>query len=759
MSDFRAKRQHWRSNAIHALTLTAIAVVLSLTPAAHELNRRISDSYFRLQPRGSESPVVVVSIDDASLQKFGRWPWPRDVLAKLVEAIAKQNPKVIGIDILLSEPQSPAQDESLRSALRSSAPVVLVDKVTIFPDGPRWVEPTPEFANTVAAVGHAQAVLDDDGICRSFPPEELSLAGPRYAFALEVASRVSRGKVDTFLSAYDMRIAKDAGHVVVAKPLLLPIAFRKESIPTVSAATLLDEGGTQSLHNKVVLVGFGAVEIGDRITTPVSHNLPTPGVEIHAHIVDSILMDRALRTMSLPIALLILFSISYAASVLFRFWRGWETVLVVLAAGGAVYSLGFIAFHYVSVIVPVGTWTIAIGLAPLMIYGVELANIEANVTAQMRQLQNWLAYRKGAESAPEEDIPWKIRVLTELQQEMGLRFELYRALLEATRDLVAVFDAEGKLLFANHAFNRSWNATFQPQTLAEVREQITESKEAPIINAGAISEGEATLESKLYSVRLAPLPTTSLTPNGGTLLNMTSLHLRVERDRAREEALGFVTHELRTPLLAIQGFAELMTRMPGAKASAQAPETILRESRRLLALINSYLDVLRTDAGARPLRLANISVRRMILEVLELLMPLAQASGIGLKTVCGDHIFVAADEPLLSGAVLNLVSNAIKYSPRDTEVCVSAENLEGKLRISVHNDGDPISDTESVFNAFVRGSKDEDRQSGWGLGLSLVKRIVEKHDGSITVSSNAMTGTTFTLTIPGASAAMEVSTP
>jgi len=202
----------------------------------------------------------------------------------------------------------------------------------------------------------------------------------------------------------------------------------------------------------------------------------------------------------------------------------------------------------------------------------------------------------------------------------------------------------------------------------------------------------------------------------------------------------------------------MMTRMPNAAASSGAPETILRESRRLLALINSYLDVLRTDAGARPLRMASVGVQKAILQVFELLAPLANASSIRLTLACDPAISVHADEPLLTGAILNLVSNAIKYGNRNSEVHVSVEIADADLQISIHNSGEPIAKEALVFEPFVRGAR-EQQQPGWGLGLPLVKRIIEKHAGVVSVESKSDSGTTFTIRMPGATVSVGVSSP
>ncbi len=757
MRDAPGSRPRWVADFALTCALAAMIAGLSFFPAIKELNRRLTDGYYRLQKTRQASDVIVVAIDDASLQRYGRWPWSRTILARLVRTVSSSNPQVIGIDILLSEPQSQDSDSDLRDAIQQSGRVILVDKIGSFPDGPRWMEPLPQFAHAAWAIGHAQAVLDADGICRSFPPEELSLAGPRYAFAVEVARHIDRKRADSFLSGYALHYAEPEESVVRASPMLIPIPFRDNGIASVSAAQLLAGKGQEQLRGKIVLIGFGPVEIGDRITTPISRVLPTPGVEVHAQIVDGILAGRSLRTLPNRYSLLLLIMVSIAGIQAFRRWRGWKTIPGMVVFGATLYIGGAAAFHSAGCILPIGNLQLVAILAPLLIYGVDFAAVERSITAQMHLLQDWLAYRDASPRATPTDISWRLKVLRDLQAELGLRFELYRELLEATRDLVAVFDADGVLLFSNASFNDAWAPTL-PSSLQQVHARLVESSDTPLKDSGITREGEARLNGALYSIRMVPLPATSVTPKGGTLLSMTSLHLRVALDRARSESLGFVTHELRTPLVAIQGFAELMTRYPESKANASAPETILRESRRLLALINSYLDVLRTDAGARPLRADTINVSRMIQQVFALLAPIADASSVRLVLHCDHRLTLQADEPLLTGAVLNLVSNAIKYGKSESEVFVVAELRDAELSLTVHNIGEPIAEEEleSVFGTFLRGKKDEEKP-GWGLGLSFVKRIAEKHNGRVSVQSSADRGTTFTLEIPGARAAIGAS--
>jgi signal transduction histidine kinase len=270
-----------------------------------------------------------------------------------------------------------------------------------------------------------------------------------------------------------------------------------------------------------------------------------------------------------------------------------------------------------------------------------------------------------------------------------------------------------------------------------------------VVQNGAIEEGEVSLDKELYSARIAPMPSTRLTPAGGTIVTLTSLRTRVERDRARAEALGFITHELRTPLASVQGFAELMMSYPNSPACANAPETIFRESKRLLALISSYLDVLRLDAGAKSVSMQVIELEGVIRQVFDILRPLANAAGMRLVFEAEEPLSVMGDAPLVNGAVLNLVSNAIKYGQPGTDIKIRCFRDNDEVIISVHNVGKPIAEEEisRLFDPYYRASNVRESKTGWGLGLAFVKRIAEKHGGSVEARSEP-SGIVFEIHLP-----------
>jgi CHASE2 domain-containing sensor protein/two-component sensor histidine kinase len=735
-----------------ALLLLVFVAVLSIIPVVRDSELRLTDTFFRLAPPPAQrSSVVLVLIDDESLRQYGRWPWSRELLARLVSNIADSGAGAIGLDVLLSEPQSPAADAALQTALHASGRAVLVGKIGAFPDGPHWVEPLPPFAQAAIAVGHAHAVLDDDGICRRFPPLELTVGGPRWAFAVEVARRTDQPRANAFLDRFGIPRADDASTISSAKATLVRIPFRRDEFDTVSASTVLQGTALKArLAGRPVLVGFGGTEISDRLNTPLATELPAPGVEVHAQILDGILAGRLLHEMAPGLGAFLLAFTCLVVVVIFRRWRGWASVALLVVLASAVYAIAFLTFLWASLIVPAGAMLFAVMAGPLLVYAADLALVERSLTRQLRGLRSWLTtHGKEAATPGGGELSWKLALLQKLETELGSQYELHKTLLESTQDLVVIFDEKGSLLLNNRAFASVLAPTSPELSLEQLRARWVLDDDAPLISANGGDEGEVHLNGKLYSVRLVPLPPTRLSPGGGTVVTFTSLQTRVERDRARAEALAFITHELRTPLASIQGFADLMIRYPGSPDCDGAPETILWESKRLLALINSYLDVLRLDAGAKPVKSDVLELHDIARQVFDILRPLAAGANMRLVLDSDAAVVLVGDATLISGAVLNLVSNAIKYGKSGTEIEVRCFTSRDNVVISVRNQGNTIAagDIPHLFDSYYRAQEVETAKPGWGLGLAFVKRIAEKHGGSVQVKSE-QSSTVFEIYLP-----------
>lgn len=742
----------WAGRVGLSLLLLVLVAVLSLIPVVRDSEMRLTDTFFRLAPPPAQSSVVLlVLIDDESLRQYGRWPWSRELLGRLTSNLAQAGAGVIGLDILLSEPQSPEADAGLQKSLRANGRTVLVDKIAAFPDGPHWVEPLPAFSQAAVAVGHAHAVLDADSVCRRFPPRELTIDGSRWAFAVEVARRADPRRTSAFLSSYGIPASDDAAGITLAKPVLVRIPFRRDGFETISASTVL-QGGDLGIRfaGRPVLVGFGTTEISDRLSTPLALEIPAPGIEVHAQILDGILTGRSLHEVPATFGAAALAFTCLVVVNVFRKWRGWASVGLLVVLAVAVHAIAFLTFLSASRIVPAGAMLFAVIMGPLVVFAADFAVVERSVTQQLLGLRSWLSKQATEAAAPgKAELSWKLELLQKLETELGSLYELHRALLESTQDLVAIFDEKGNPLLHNQAFAAVLTPTNSGLTLGQLRGRWISKDDEPLADVDAGQEGEVYLNGALYSVRIAPLPPTRLSPSGGTVVTFTNLQTRVERDRARAEALAFITHELRTPLASIQGFADLMIRYPDSPDCEGAAETILSESKRLLALINSYLDVLRLDAGAKPVRADVLELHDIVRQVFDILRPLAAAANMRLALETNTAVVTIGDAPLINGAVLNLVSNAIKYGKPGTEITVRCSNREDNVIISVQNQSEPIAVEEipHFFDPYYRGKNVENRKPGWGLGLAFVKRVAEKHGGSLRAESGR-TGMTFEIYLP-----------
>ncbi len=230
--------------------------------------------------------------------------------------------------------------------------------------------------------------------------------------------------------------------------------------------------------------------------------------------------------------------------------------------------------------------------------------------------------------------------------------------------------------------------------------------------------------------------------------------IRSEAERGRyQQAMHFVTHEMRTPLSAIQGSSELMSRFALTEEKRkQVAEVINSESKRLARMIEVFLNVERLSAGEMELKHENIPVRQLVEICLERTRPLAERKHIGLTlNPISDDLRVTGDRELMEYACYNLLTNAVKYSPQRTEVTVSGWKDNGHILIAVKDQGIGMDQKEikKVFQKFYRTkSAEQSGEAGTGIGLSIVQQIVEQHGGTIEVSSRPGAGSCFTLVVP-----------
>jgi signal transduction histidine kinase len=227
-----------------------------------------------------------------------------------------------------------------------------------------------------------------------------------------------------------------------------------------------------------------------------------------------------------------------------------------------------------------------------------------------------------------------------------------------------------------------------------------------------------------------------------------------QASRHKSEFLANMSHELRTPLNAIIGFAEVLAeRMFGDINDKQAEYLgdILESARHLLALINDVLDLSKVEAGRIELDLAEFDVARALANTLLLVRERAQRRDVALLSeIAPDLGSIVADERKVKQVLLNLLSNALKFTPAGGAISVRARGSVDDVEISVSDTGVGISaaDQALVFEEFRQVGAADRKVEGTGLGLAISRRFVELHRGSIRVESALGQGATFAIRLP-----------
>jgi signal transduction histidine kinase len=226
---------------------------------------------------------------------------------------------------------------------------------------------------------------------------------------------------------------------------------------------------------------------------------------------------------------------------------------------------------------------------------------------------------------------------------------------------------------------------------------------------------------------------------------------RTEVERLKEELVGIVSHELRTPLTSLRGFSELLLNKQFSPEQQRKFLTIIeQESTRLANLINDFLDLRRIEAGRQVLRLDTFDIRALIRERVDTLPPSDTQQEVTL-VFPETGLLVWADEERIRQVLANLLSNAVKYSPNGGAICVEVSQDGGEVVVSVadHGVGIPRDAIPKLFSKFFRVNQPQTKNiGGTGLGLALVKEIVEAHQGRVWVESELGKGSTFFFSLP-----------
>jgi two-component system phosphate regulon sensor histidine kinase PhoR len=225
-------------------------------------------------------------------------------------------------------------------------------------------------------------------------------------------------------------------------------------------------------------------------------------------------------------------------------------------------------------------------------------------------------------------------------------------------------------------------------------------------------------------------------------------------ENIRKDFIANLSHELRTPVTNIQGYAE--TLLAGAwqdeKNLKEFLNVIYSDTEKLAYLIKDILDLSKIESTDKPLKLDLVNLNNLIRETVKNINKQADEKQIKLELNLDENISkIKVDKIQMQQAISNIIDNAVKYTPKQGEIIVSTTQLKNEVRIDISDTGIgiPDSDLERIFERFYRVDKARSRKlGGTGLGLSIVKNIILNHNGKIWCKSIEEKGSTFSFTLP-----------
>ena len=701
-------QREWLLTAVIAALLLVLFVFADVS---RPLGNVIYDHFMRWHGFKAPQDVVIIAVDDRSLQELHGWPLKRDTYKQLAEQLndPRFRPKALGLDLLFLDPTP--DDDALALSLQK-LPTVLPLEFKPQNDAPQTYLPSPPVGALAhaAKLGHINLTFDPDGVIRAFKPLDQNWGH----FALMLRQQ---GDPAAFVPSTQSQ-------------LRFRMVDPRIGFPMVSLVDAIHNDYTKTLFkNKYVLLGVTAPSLSDRYPTLYAgnNNASTPGVAILASILSASLDQSFIReaepwqvflgaALSVFVMLQSLVLLKPRQSLVL-------SLLLILLCGAASYALLTVADIWVD---PAAFVLVTLIVQPFWAWR-RLEAIVHVVQDKAADLQQFQSLDRGDTPQPHrsrEIVLQYSKLLDHAVASARSELDFLSTVIDEMPDAVAIFDGSDQLLLANSLLK----SLFGDHKLVKgnTAEQIAKTIGLPL-NAVMNFGGKSSDASQQATYALPTLSgdkefyvKTTLIPSpleGSVrlviLVDVTDLRQsQIQRDRA----LQFLSHDMRTPVASIMS----ITQSDGLRSEER--EKIRHHSRALLNMMDDF--ILTISAEATQYKLKEELLDNILNDAVEQVSDLATAKGIRIQDDApASSLFIMANTRLLVRAMVNLLFNAIKFSPPNSRLVIYTRHLqvEQKAQISISN---PVQSGDTQVDLIPS-------MPGFGLGLDFVDIVIRKHQGRI----------------------------
>lgn len=700
------------------------AVLLQASDATQRVDNQLLDAVSNAALPAPSEEIAIVAIDDRSLQEVGAWPWPRARHAALVEQLNQAGARLIALDILFLENTVPEDDAALEQAITDGGNVLLPHTFGLRAGETPGADPYYPIAplkEAAAGLGHVAAQPDSDGILRRFDLVRATDQGRFPHLATKAMELLGEGDV-----------AARHGDTAL-------IALHPDSVPVFySASRVLAGEYPQGLFkDKIVLVGATAQGMGDRYSVATGSVRLMTGIETQANLFQALLADAVIAPVGAAwqnavagITLVVLFAIFWYLSPRWGLYAalGLTGLLITLTAG-------LLAFG--SLWLPVLPAIIMIVLAYPLWSWRRLSHVSRYLDREATRIMG--SHGVVARDQGLEYVARQVERVRGLIHSMEGSLAFIREVIEAAPDAMIVLDEDARVRMLNdkaEALFADWHGEDDP-TLQE----LFASGRAVVQREG---EELLTEDGRSFLIARAPLGADGQQDLTGEILALREITALRRLDQERKQMLEFLSHDMRTPQVAIIG---LTRKQAEQRAGSDTMARIRKQANRTLKLADDFVQLARLESPE--LQLEDCDVGALIEEACDRAYVLAEAKHITIEQRLPEEpCFGDVDASLIARMMDNLIGNAVKYSPENTTITVAVECLDdGSHRIIVADQGEGLPEAR-IKDPFARfGAHATHAGPSAGLGLALVKKVVDAHKGTIDVASERGKGTRFTVSL------------